>query len=245
MHKHRISGISLIELLIALLLGTFLMLSGYQLLENQIVFMKNAMGSAEDEDLIIFTENILTKNIENAGYFGCQTMNHAIVASALSDYSTLPPMISVSPAKDGSDILTIRSEDTNTTYLTKKMASAKTVLYLASNHFTQGDIAIIGDCGKSDIFKVGTVHGLQMNHVPFSQAYDMNATVGSFKTTIFYVDNGSLFYNALGDHAQELVPNITKFNVFLNAASVKFELTFLNHQHKPQAFSFFVSLRND
>ena len=244
MHRHRISGVSLIELLIALLLGTFLMLSGYQLLENQIVFMKNAIGSAEDEDLIIFTEHFLTKNIENAGYFGCQNMSHANVASTLSDYSPLPPMISVTEAKDGSDVLIIRSEDTNITYLTKKMASEKTVLYLANNHFAQGDIAIIGDCGKSDIFKVGTIHGLQMNHVPFSQAYDVSASVGVFKTSTFYLDGSSLFYKPANDIAQETVTNITQFKVFLNTTSVKFDITFLNHEHKPQSFSFFVSLQN-
>jgi len=178
------SGISLVEILVALAIGLFLTAGTIQIL------IANKQSYRLQENLSRMQENgrfamqILTSNIREAGYQGCSSSNvSSNITNTLNnpssyysdfskgiqgyDYSTSawsPPLPSaITSPLEGSDIIVIRkSEGTGLTPLPNgasgnySTSPSADLKAAAGNGLSQCDIAVISDCAHSSIFQISS-----------------------------------------------------------------------------------------
>lgn len=175
------SGLSLVELMVAMAIGLVLLGGIYQAFFSSTTTYESQQGSARLQESGRFAISVIGKEIRLAGYFGClsnvstltNTLNNATTflnnfavgiegfeAVSATAWDRALPASLTSPL-GGNDILTLRSVDpttrvTITTAMPDSSADLKTTPPAAGAPapLADGDIVMISDCQNAAVFQV-------------------------------------------------------------------------------------------
>lgn len=163
-------GLSLIELLVAMALGTLLLLAVVSIYTNTKQTYSVLAGQSRLQENVRFAMARLTSEIGAAGYLGClqamQVMagepvilNAMTVASGV--YNFVDPVTGRAGVgkNDSDEITVIRAIGLSAIPLATPMASTNDSLTLDADHpeyakISQGDVVIVADCSRAVAFMV-------------------------------------------------------------------------------------------
>ncbi|PVZ70446.1 PilW family protein [Pelagibaculum spongiae] len=179
------SGLTLVELLIAVTLS-LLLLAG----AGQIFFGANPTYRKSNEEIRLqdsgrFSVEAISRDVRLAGYQGCADPNliepnrmsnvadtvnpfdeavRAFRVDSTGDWSPSRPtdlnsLVSANAPRNNSDVISIQRASARFSQLAIDMVSATGVVTLANNNLglVANDIVIISDCETVDIFEIGSV----------------------------------------------------------------------------------------
>ena len=214
-------GLTLIEIMIALVIGSFLMIGamGLFMSNKRIYTEQDAMGRLQENAR--FAMNLLIDDLRMAGYSGCSD-DSAMVTNSLAGSGVLTNLSNFSNPIEGSentggwlpsgsgdpvgtsDAITIRYIDSLTSDVS--FTTAGTMADEAANipvtctggdcntYLNDGDALAISDCATTDIFSVD-VNASNLNPaVDLSRVYSDAAQITRYATNRYYIAN-----NASGD----------------------------------------------
>jgi len=178
------SGFTLVEIMVALTVSLILMVGIMQLFVGNKQTSRLGSGVGEVQQTGNFAIELLAENLRMAGYIGCGNKAILTVSAINPPFTFTPPMTAdIIPAVAGfsvaggvwapaaptnwvgtvpinnSDVLQVNYGSPQIATLAADMASTTANVVIASNpdNIAIGDIAIIGDCGNVDIFRVSAV----------------------------------------------------------------------------------------
>jgi hypothetical protein len=202
LHEPSATGFSLIELLIGIALS-FLFL--HLLIQSYIFFSKQAdflKESVQLEENMHFAQFILTREIQTAGFLGCNKWDNLSIHSHLKEIGIPLSPIQIFDKNSHflgkythpeSDILVIQkmSEITNCVLRDLKTKSLK---ISADSLFKKEDALVIADCEKADFISPLSVTAnkpstlFQTLILPEPLNYTTSAQVGKFIATAFFIE---------------------------------------------------------
>lgn len=170
--KHfRQSGLTMIELMIAMVIGLFLTAAVLQVFVGSRVTYSTQAGLARMQESGRFAIEYLTRDVRQAGYQGCSVNN--TVANTLTDngsgvydfvdfsipleglnnvdgsqtYDSLNPIV-------GSDVIVLRyADDSNGCVIESHNPTSATLKCEANHTYQKGDVLMVSDCSHSAIFQ--------------------------------------------------------------------------------------------
>lgn len=216
--KYRFSqGLSLIELMIAVVIGLLLTAAVMQIFiaTKNTYRMQESMARLQENGR--FAVNFLDADLRMAGYMGCGNVDKVpvnIIANGLNNNSFSGSVIveglnNVSTgnawgAAPGTDVVIVRKVNSDAMRLTANLASVSSDIQVSSNAagVKAGDILFISDCLNTDVFKATTVSsgsgpvtightGASNSTVNLTKAYGSDAEVLQFEPVAYFVrDSG-------------------------------------------------------
>jgi len=226
-------GITLVELMIAMVIGLVLTAGILQLFvsNKQTYRITESMSRLQENGR--FAMHFLTKDIRMADHWGCRSKNLPIKSNLDSDaYFDLP--IDALAGTDGAavtdpDSITVKGVISDGILLTAPMPTKSADLQVANNKLKQGDHLLISDCSDGDIFQKTNTSGTVIKHdiagsapgnltKPFNSLYDTDAQVYKLNFVTYSIQPGtsgqnSLFRSINGAAAQELVEGIEDMQI--------------------------------
>lgn len=227
--SHAERGFSLVEMLVAMLLGIILMAAVVQIFigSKQTYRMREQVAALTDNGR--FAIELMQREIRMAGYSGCRTLSSLqpnVVADSPPDFSEVADGIQgfnngsgwVNPTSTtrvaGTDVLTVTHASGGGVPLTSNMADRAAPLNVSSQTSVMYDsqLLLVSDCQKVDMFRASTVTEnsgtYTINHTNaantsdlLSRAYEENAMVMTMGSTTFFVG-----VNAGGEGSLYMVP---------------------------------------
>ncbi|MEM1110603.1 MAG: PilW family protein [Pseudomonadota bacterium] len=221
MKLRRQSGVTLVELLIALVLGVFIVLAATQMFAYTKASTRSQEAAARLMENGRAATEILNRQIRMARYYGCAGVEAASVTNHYD--STKPaPAVAVSDAAmngyhqqglygtDGAsgapDSITVfQAIDDDAAVLTEAVTlDAANAIKLAAGHgFTTDSTLAITDCTQADVINVSGISGgdpqdlAMANCATCTKSYNANAVVVPVKRSRFYLDTGASGERAL------------------------------------------------
>ena len=219
---NRQRGLSLVELMVAITIGALLLGGAVSLFVSNKVTYQVTSDLSRLQENARFALDTMVRDIRMAGYFGCAndmtkiTNNTGFTGGTLWDVSSA--LEGVNNAADtgtwspsGRDVNTSGTGTTGdiaagTDAITVRYASGAGVPVTAStptlitvsdvSEFTVKDVAVISDCGATDVFLVSAKNTSSNQLTPnaLSRAYDptANPTASTFYAARYYVANNGL-----------------------------------------------------
>lgn len=214
--KLKQSGLSLIELMIALVLGLVISAAIIQvfLTSKNVYRMQDAMARIQENGR--FAVDYIARDLRMAGYMGCGNLDRIpvnVITATPSDWEFDPDNFLVGQndvtgtnalgAKAGTDIVQIRRASGDSVRLTGNLSTSNANIQLVDNRhgFKQGDTLMISDCVAADVFNV--VNNPQVNNNDqkvtiahssggntssrLSKLYGSDAEVMAFQRITYYV----------------------------------------------------------
>ncbi len=207
-------GFTLIELMIAMLIGVFLMAGVIQ------IFLSAKQAYRLQENLSRLQENgrfamdFITKDVRMAGFMGCskalplplgtiteQTKINGI-ANATNNWSSNACSAN-NECIPTRDVISFQYAKSCGGQLTSASASADTVLHISTSNscgINVGDQLLIADCTKSDVFSATVVtptptstapNPYNITHTAFSSAYNTDAELFALQSVSYYIRSGT------------------------------------------------------
>jgi type IV pilus assembly protein PilW len=198
----RQTGLTMVELLVALAVGLFLTAGIIQLMANSNQASRSVNASSFVQENARFALATLAHDIRMAGFLGCRSGNDGSVslisssaafdADAPADDAGRPIALrGLAPDEDptwslgsvqrvpGNDLIEIFSAQGTGTTLSANLASAEAQLMLAGNPdgLKTGDVAVITDCQDASIFSVTGITGTMVEHTGVGRPYPEGARV--------------------------------------------------------------------
>lgn len=167
----RQQGLSMIELMIAMVIGLVLTAAVLQVFVGSRVTYSTQSSLARLQENGRFSMEFLTRDIRQAGYQGCSTNNS--VANTMNDDGSgvfdfidfSNPLIGLdnvdgtqvyggrSPIA-GSDVIVVKFADTDSSCTIESHNPTSATLKCESNHdYDKGDVLIVSDCSHTGIFQ--------------------------------------------------------------------------------------------
>lgn len=217
-------GILLIDLMIAMLLGTLLVAC---LLKMFIVYQNNAsLQNALNvmQRNAVATIDILSEEIHKSGYIGCAKLNSEFPITSLQNYS-----INSENKLIGTDNILIVRHVAMPVILNQDMQNNSVINTTNEIRFSVNDILLISDCSKAEIFQAAAIsHHRQAQTIIATQAlhnvFSKNAEVAKLKINKFFIaptnrkhSDGSVIYalyvQDLHQRKMELVEDINAMRI--------------------------------
>lgn len=221
--RHRQAGISLIEIMVAMVISLLLILGVGQIYLGSKASYRVNDGLARVQEAGRFATELLARTIRMAGFQGCMNLGQLqprVIASSVPANIFDPSQVVSGwndansfngvDVKDGTDVLTIRRASPIAAKLTGNLGNANAQIDLTANpaNIQKGDVLFITDCVDADIFEVtSTVNGtppINIAHASpntsnrLSKPYQDDALVMSFLSDTFFIgDTGRV--NPLGN----------------------------------------------
>ena len=183
------SGVMLIELMIALTISFMVLVALLEMyLSNQRSYkLQTALSDIQynAKSAIAF----LAADIQAAGRIGCARLSADFPLASATSYTLSPKnKIMVKNAN-----LQVRHADQVTGRLKDEMRQANKLPVETREYYQAGDILIISDCSKAEIFKIEHVslsHGLKIiiTSAPLHDLYDQHAEVARFLINEYSVE---------------------------------------------------------
>lgn len=158
-------GISLVEIMIATVIGLVLTAAVIQLFASNKQTYRVTENASRVQESARFAMNFLISEIRMADFWGCRGYDVAIdnnlnpdphfnsFATALE--GTNDDAVSTNTITDGTDTITLRGAFSSGVFLTEIPASASADLKVtANNNLGKGDIVLLSDCDDGDIFQI-------------------------------------------------------------------------------------------
>ncbi len=190
------NGFSLTELLVTLVLSSFICLSLIKLLIHYQDQRRYHQTEFQINSQLQFAATILRQAILNSGYLGCGTLQteqvhmHGLTnppAYFMQGYYTqLPPFLQGHPLAK-SDVIRLTQAVPEGVYLTKSMLEKNTALEVIRNPFEMHEWLIISDCHHADIFPVTSVQGLWLHHPPLNNLYQNTTQVFTWQDESYFI----------------------------------------------------------
>lgn len=203
--KHKQTGLSLVELMVALVVGLILVAGVIELFTNnrQVYRMQDAQSRLQESGR--YAMQFLTDSIEKAGYLGCATRSDVILNNTLNGSSTFlwdfsrplegneasgnnqwTPTLdaSITSALGGSDTITVRTVDSPEMRVDIHPASSppgeSAIVVHSGTHLRQGDIVLAHNCVAAAVFQITSsdaqAHGGTLAHAAGGASNPGNAT---------------------------------------------------------------------
>lgn len=237
-------GLTLIELLIAMMLGAFLLGSVIQ------TFLAARQSYRTQEGLSRLIENgryaleFLSRDIRMAGFRGCNgglslasPNNHlASPTDFLNDFETAiqgfeatsdsawSPAINaaITSPDGGHDVITIRRAEETGHMLTVAATKSGDITLDGTSGLGVNDTALIANCNNAEIFQISNISGNDISHTGtnLNNDYPQNSEVFPIHTTSYYLrtPNGatipSLYRRIDSNNAQELVEGVEDMQIY-------------------------------
>ena len=171
--NHQQQGLSLVELLVGMVLGLFLVLGvGEIFLANKTTF-RSQEGMARIQEGGRFAMQRISEAVRSAGFFGCAGLSSVIpkvIASTppagLSSITTDTPIVGAEDVSagttigskslvTGSDTITLRGTGVGgVSYTGDDVAPSQDIPVSATySTFVEGDYVLVTDCSKADLFR--------------------------------------------------------------------------------------------
>ncbi|GGK61661.1 PilW family protein [Amphritea balenae] len=163
-------GLSLVELMIAMVIGLMLTAAVLQVFVSSRVSYSMQTGLAQLQENGRFALEFLSRDIRQLGFQGCSVENS--LANVVNDGSGVDPFINLSRPLDGqdnignavafngrnaisgSDVMHIKYAEASGACRIESHSSSNSRLSCEGPHsFSQGDVLIASDCGHSAIFQ--------------------------------------------------------------------------------------------
>ena len=170
--RFRQRGVSMVELMIAMLLGLFLMAGVLQLFSSNKQTFGNMEGIAEIQDGARAGIERMKSRVRMAGYMGCSNANALNPNNITTGVANVAfgPNVMITGADndtadanivDGTDSLTVVFATAANTDLNANMTSRTSDIVISSNpnNFRMKDALIITDCENADVFGVSNFTG--------------------------------------------------------------------------------------
>ena len=209
-------GLSLIELMIAMVIGLLLLLGTTSLFTNnkRIYKDQNEMGRLQENAR--FATEMLIQDIRMAGYIGCSddignlTNNFNTTVTNLASFTNLVEgsesaanwqpsnsteiVANMAANSDGVTVRYLQPLDINLT----GNSTATTAPINAVTDLQVNELAAVTDCKASDIFRITGVTGgpapaaiTNLTHAAITNTYNTDAEVARFVTVRYYVGPGT------------------------------------------------------
>jgi len=166
------SGLSLVEILVALLISLFLLGGIIQVYMGNKTSYRFTDASSRIQENGRFAIDQITTDVRMAGFFGCVNMasnsdlvqNHLNTGSGNYDpnvhaFTTLPPIqVTANAGLNASDDLTVRGSKPGQANVstTLAMPGSGAIQVTGNTVFQNGDIILITNCWTSDIFEANS-----------------------------------------------------------------------------------------
>jgi len=204
-HKKQL-GLSLIELMVAMVLGLVLLGGVIQVLVGNVQTFKTNVGVGRIQESARFVINELAQNLRSVGYTGCISKVSTLTNNAAAIYSLGPADADILSFKVpssgsftvGTTTITDAIEDTHAitikslTNHVKLMSNGASDTLVVNNSaaYAKDDILFIGDCEKNDIVAVSSVNQ-NTNTIKvtnsLSGTYDSSAFVHKVEVTTYFI----------------------------------------------------------
>lgn len=183
-HSYHQAGLSLVEMMVAMTIGTFVTVGVLNLFTANSETYNVLQAQARLQESANFGLNVIARDLEKSGYRGCFSGGDVYftmateadipadfdIRSALSVFdgvgannwtssvTTLPSAISA-VAATGTDVLALRYLENDEAYLVNEMTTGSedvvvTLTSGATNSIESGDLALLHDCEKATLFEV-------------------------------------------------------------------------------------------
>ena len=179
-HHNNQVGLSLVELLVALVISTFLMGGVIQVYLGNKTAYRFADASSRIQENARFALDTITTDARLAGFFGCidirknskLVQNHLDNSSAnfdpaLYDFTNQPPVtLKANDGLNGSDSITIRGSKPGSASLSATLTKPGfgDILISGTSNFKDNEIMLITNCWTSDIFEATTASATTLTH---------------------------------------------------------------------------------
>lgn len=204
-------GLTLVELLIALALSSFVLLTAYALLSSQQSFLQRNQQQIHLEQNKRFTQFVLSRAIWQAGFLGCRSLANLQVHNQLRNNHIIPgqttplaifayqavgnswrPALPVGiHAKPGTDVLELVYRASLATELTTTMATPNSKISVNNTGaFKKDGIVVISDCEQADIIQINKMNSFKkqlLPQAPLSKAYAIPSQIGQLQYRLFYI----------------------------------------------------------
>ncbi|MCF6252212.1 MAG: PilW family protein [Methylococcaceae bacterium] len=235
----RQKGFTLIEIMIALLLGIFLTSGVIQIFlgSKQTYRMQENMSRIQENGR--FAMYFLARDIRMSGYWGCVKNNDNVITNDIDIVDTDPDYNedihdygnSVSgsngtehgsnSALDASDSLTLKGAFDSGIRLTtaSSLVSTLSTLLTAVDSDLEGKFAIVSDCRAGDIFQVDTAANQDPGNTAadVSKIYGVDSRVFKLQTITYRIQIGAggqpSLFKIDNEGAQELVEGIENMQI--------------------------------
>jgi type IV pilus assembly protein PilW len=222
MYKKTTVGFTLFEIMLTLLLGTFILAATMHAYSSVTKTYHAEVSLASLQENARLSTFILQKNIRDSGYGGCVKSN---IKDGIKGYDLnhLPFYLRDKNIVAGSDTIVIQKADSNITQLTANVAAKATVIKVKSNPATQSNSwLLVSDCTHADQVAAKNFTGNNINLVnPITHAYKTADTEVAQFTEIAYFISPTSDVDAKGNPIYALYKLI---NGSLNASAHKMEL---------------------
>lgn len=199
MNKPSESGFSLIELLFGIALSFLflhLLFQSYIFFSKQSDFLKESIQLEENAH---FAQFILTREIQTAGFLGCNQWNNVTIHSHLKEIGVPLNPIQIFDKNSQflgnrihpeSDILVIQKMSETTDCISRDLKT-KSLKINANRLFKKEDALIIADCEKADFIYPTAIKPstfFQTITLPQPLIYPAGAQIGKFVATAFFIE---------------------------------------------------------
>ncbi len=187
--KRMLRGYMLIELMISVTIGLFLLHLIFAIYLTHLRSHRLQIALSQIQHHAETAIRILRKEIHRAGYIGCARLTHDFPLTSDSSYKLTPQnkIISLKP-----DEITVSHMSLSNAELMQTMQDSS---LLVTNHpirFNAGDRLMISDCKQADIVQATEVKSFrdgQMIYLthPLSHHYEPHAEVGRLETNTYFI----------------------------------------------------------
>lgn len=210
------SGVGLVELMIAITLALVISAALIQafLASKTTYRFQDALAAVQENGR--FAVNYLTREIRMAGYIGCPMLdrlnptinnllsstpadlqgfgpNQIVRSGEAKNFTTLAP-----GAVDGTEVLVVRKASGVGAQLSSALSAASDEIVLAGNpaKVVAGDVLVISDCFRADLFRASDVSGtttVTIGHTTgntsgnLSKGYGTDAEVMAMQSVAFFI----------------------------------------------------------
>lgn len=207
-------GFTLLELMLALLIGTVLLGVLMQIfITSQKIFtiQQDLIALQNDANIL---QNVLQSEIRLAGYIGCSRLT-ADFPVASSVVRTITSATKIMGTKSDITILHANYFHTELIY---PMSDLTTLAVQSANNYKPENILILTDCKSADLFQVSQVSNQVIKALmPLSRSYEARAQLSRFEVNHFYLiknnhSTADLIVENIQGEKSHLLSNITKLN---------------------------------
>lgn len=152
------SGLSLVELMVAILLGTFLTAGLIKLFINskQVYRVQESLSRLQENGR--FAVNFLSRDLRMAGYLGCLDLSNVTLdlhTGSTYDNFDIDITGTDNSGINNSDTITIAAARASGIVVSSNQSALTDDLQVSSaSGLSQNDVVLVGDCSKGDIFQI-------------------------------------------------------------------------------------------
>jgi type IV pilus assembly protein PilW len=214
------AGYSLVELLISMLLGLFLLTGAYQTSLTNKKANRLHKTLQETQKNGRFAIDNLSYAIKTAGYSGFygtfssgvenllntpvdQKWNISIPVSGFNNVNSSDTIAGITGFTPNTDVLLLKGMNSNSVPVISN-TNPSTLVVATASAFSAGDLVVVSDVDQASVFQVNTVSSTTTtssvtlaaggsspgNSALLSNSYNSDAEIGKYDVQMFYIKNG-------------------------------------------------------